>query len=182
MNARNCLYVLAALFATVAMAADNSGSVSGSVNGAQIGKKDPRDDKVQPPPHATCMSQCAANEQRCSREVRRARTDCQRVAANGGRDVFTGRQSGTYNGSANRHEGDNGIDYRAFCSYFANPDASCGPGYYNRSCQQRLSYRHGICLNAMNNIASLRYDCFRTERDASNQCREDLRDCNTACQ
>jgi hypothetical protein len=34
----------------------------------------------------------------------------------------------------------------------------------------------------MNNIASLRYDCFRTERDANNQCREDLRDCNTACQ
>jgi hypothetical protein len=183
MNARNFLYVLAVLFATAAISADNggSGSIGGSVNGAQIRKEKEQDKDAQPPPHATCMSQCAANEQRCSREVRRARTDCQRVAANGGRDVFTGRQD-TYNGSANRREGGNGVDYGAFCNYFANPDSSCGSGYYARSCQQRLAYRHGVCLNAMNNIASLRYDCYRTERDASSQCREDLRDCSTACQ
>ncbi len=183
MNARNFLYVLAVMFATAAISADNggSGSISGSVNGAQVGKEKEQAKGAQPPPHATCMSQCAANEQRCSREVRRARTDCQRVAANGGRDVFTGRPD-TNNGSANRREEGNGIDYGAFCSYFAHPDASCGSGYYSSSCQRRLSYRHGLCLNAMNNIASLRYDCYRTERDASNQCREDLRDCNAACQ
>jgi hypothetical protein len=34
----------------------------------------------------------------------------------------------------------------------------------------------------MENLASLRYDCFRTERDANAQCREDLRDCKTACE
>lgn len=154
MKAKNIVYVLAILFATAAIAADNK------TQSAKI------------PTQAACMNQCAASEQRCSREVRRARTDCQRVAANGGRDVFTGRpRSNSYNG----------IDYGAFCNYFATPDLSCGAGYYRSSCQQRLAYRHGICLDAMENIASLRYDCFRTERDANNQCREDLRDCKTAC-
>lgn len=155
MKARNILYAAAILFATAAISADNKTQVQ----------------KV--PPQAACMNQCAANEQRCSREVRRARTGCQRVAANGGRDVFTGRP---------RSNSDNGVDYGAFCNYFATPDLSCGVGYYRSSCQQRLAYRHGVCLDAMENIASLRYDCFRTERDANNQCRDDLRDCKAACQ
>jgi hypothetical protein len=157
MNGRNLLHVLAILFATAAISADNK----------EAGDKD------QPPPRATCVNQCAANEQRCSLEVRRARTECQRIAANGGRDVFSGRPaSGSYNG----------IDYGAFCNYFANPEMSCRSGYYSRSCQQRLAHRHGICLDAMDNIASLRYDCYRTERDANNQCRDDLRECKAACQ
>ena len=67
MNVRNILSVLAILVATAAIAADNK----------------TQSEKEQPPPHATCLSQCAANEQRCSRDVRRARTDCQKVAANG---------------------------------------------------------------------------------------------------
>jgi hypothetical protein len=155
MRAKNIVYALAILFATAAISADNKAQV----------------EKV--PPQAACMKQCAASEQRCSREVRRARTGCQRVAANGGRDVFTGRP---------RSNGYNGVDYGAFCNYFATPDSSCGAGYYRSSCQQRLAHRHGICLDAMENIASLRYDCFRTERDANAQCREDLRDCKTACE
>lgn len=155
MKAKNIVYILAILFATAAISADNQ----------------TRSEKV--PPQAACLNQCAASEQRCSREVRRARTGCERVAANGGRDVFTGRpRSNSYNG----------VDYGAFCNYFATPDLSCGAGYYRSSCQQRLAYRHGICLDAMENIASLRYDCFRTERDANSQCRDDLRDCKTACQ
>lgn len=155
MKAKNIVYVLAILFATAAISADNK------TQSAKI------------PPQAACMNQCAASEQRCSREVRRARTSCQRVAANGGRDVFTGRpRSNSYNG----------VDYGAFCNYFATPDLSCGAGYYRSSCQRRLASRHGICLDAMENIASLRYDCFRTERDANSQCREDLRDCKTDCQ
>jgi hypothetical protein len=167
MNARNLLYVLPILFATAAISADKgSGATS---------------NKEQPPPHATCLSQCAANEQRCSRDVRRARTDCQKIAANGGRDVFTGRPA-TSNGSANRYESDNGIDYGAFCYYFANPDTSCGSGYYSSACQRRLAYRHGVCLDRMSNVAQLRYDCYRTERDANGQCREDLRDCKAACE
>jgi hypothetical protein len=165
MNVRNLLYVLAALFATTAISADNK----------------PKSDPAQPPPLATCLSQCATNEQRCSRDVRRARTDCQKVAANGGRDIFTGRPAAN-NGSANRYESSNGIDYGAFCYYFANPDSSCGSGYYSSACQRRLAYRHGICLDRMSNVAQLRYDCYRTERDANTQCREDLRECNAACQ
>jgi hypothetical protein len=155
MKAKNILYVLSILFATAAISADN------------------QTPSAKVPPQAACLNQCAASEQRCSREVRRARASCQRVAANGGRDVFTGRP---------RSESYNGVDYGAFCNYFATPDLSCGAGYYRNSCQQRLAYRHGICLDAMENIASLRYDCFRTERDANDQCREDLRECKTACQ
>lgn len=170
MNARNLLYALAILFATAAISADNKPQSD----------KD-RSEKDKPPPHATCLSQCATNEQRCSRDVRRARTDCQKVAANGGRDVFTGRPS-TSNGSASRYETDNGIDYGAFCYYFANPDSTCGSGYYSSACQRRLAYRHGVCLDRMGNVASLRYDCYRTERDANQQCRDDLRDCKTACE
>jgi hypothetical protein len=150
MNGRNGLYALAILFATAAISADNGGPAV--------------------PTRASCMSQCQAAEARCSREVRTARRDCERVAANGGRNVFTGR-------SANY-----GIDYGQFCSYFANPDMNCGADYYSRSCQARLARRHGICLDAMQNIAALRYDCFRTERDANNQCRADLADCKAACQ
>jgi hypothetical protein len=32
------------------------------------------------------------------------------------------------------------------------------------------------------NIAALRYDCYRNERDAQNICRSELRDCQAACQ
>jgi hypothetical protein len=28
----------------------------------------------------------------------------------------------------------------------------------------------------------MRYDCYRTERDANNQCRDDLRECKAQCQ
>jgi hypothetical protein len=164
MNVRTFCYALAILFATAAISADREQS---------------KDEK--PPLQSSCVSQCASNEQRCSREVRRARTECQRVAANGGRDPYTGRPS-TYNNNGGRRETDNGVDYGAFCNYFAHPDLSCGSGYYSGDCQRRLSHRHGICLNAMNNIASLRYDCYRTERDATHQCREDLRDCQATCQ
>jgi hypothetical protein len=165
MNVRNLLYVLAILFATTAISADNKSAAKG-----------------QPPPHATCLSQCATNEQRCSRDVRHARTECQKIAANGGRDVFTGRPATTSNGSGNRYESDNGIDYGAFCYYFANPASSCGSGYYSSACQRRLANRHGVCLDRMSNVAQLRYDCYRTERDANSQCREDLRECNAACE
>jgi hypothetical protein len=32
------------------------------------------------------------------------------------------------------------------------------------------------------NIASMRYDCFRNERDAQNICRNELRECQAYCQ
>lgn len=153
MNGRNSLYVLAILFATAAISADNGASGATKI-----------------PTRTSCLNHCQAAEGRCSRETRTARRDCERVAANGGRDVFTGRTNNY------------AIDYSPFCNYFANPDANCGSDYYSRSCQARLARRHGICLTAMQNIAQLRYDCFRTERDANNQCRAELADCKAACQ
>lgn len=178
MNAKKLLSAFAILFATVAIAADQ-GSLSGSVNGIEIGsaKAAPapaaQDKAPKPPKHSTCLSQCAANEQRCSREVRLARTECQRVAANNGRDVFTGRQGG-YD--------ERYLDYSDFCGYFAHPAANCSSGYYSNACQRRLQYRHGICLNSMKNIASMRYDCYRAERDANIECRADLSSCKAACE
>ena len=156
MNARNALHVLAILFATTAIAAD-----TGS------GKED-----VKVPTRTACLTHCQASEGRCSREVRTARRECERAAANGGRDVFTGRNA----------NGGYGIDYGQFCNYFADAEVNCGSDYYSRGCQARLTRRHGICLDAMQNIAQLRYDCFRTERDANNQCRAELSDCKAACQ
>jgi hypothetical protein len=173
MNARNFLYVLAILFASAAISADNtkSGSLGGQVNGIEIGKQAP-DSKDEVPPRATCLNHCSAAEGRCSREVRRARTDCSRNAASGGNEPFSGPRD-TFGGR---------IDYGDFCSYFANPAINCGSDYYSGRCQGRLERRHNICLNAMRNIAEMRYDCFRVERDATNQCREELRDCKAQCQ
>jgi hypothetical protein len=156
MNARNVLHVLAILFATAAISADN-----GSVK-----------ETAEMPTRTACLTHCEAAEGHCSRDVRNARRECERVAANGGRDVFTGRNA----------NGGYGIDYGQFCNYFANADVNCGSDYYSRGCQARLAHRHGICLDAMQNIAQLRYDCFRTERDANNQCRAELSDCKAACQ
>jgi hypothetical protein len=155
MSARNALHVLAILFATAAIAADN-----GSVK-----------EEVKVPTRTACMTHCEASEGRCSRDVRSARRECERVAANGGRDVFTGRNANGY-----------GIDYGLFCNYFADAEVNCGSDYYSRGCQGRLARRHGICLDAMQNIAQLRYDCFRTERDANKQCRAELTDCKATCQ
>jgi hypothetical protein len=157
MRTRNAVYVVAILFATAAISADNGSS--GATEQPKV------------PTRGACLNHCQAAEGRCSREVRIARRDCERVAANGGRDVFTGRNS---NGP--------GIDYGQFCNYFASPETNCGSDYYSRGCQARLAHRHGICLDAMQNIASLRYDCFRTERDANTQCRAELSDCKAACE
>ena len=175
MNAKNLVSLAAILFATAAISADKP-TISGSVNGVEIGAPkaaSATEEKPQPPKHSTCLSQCGANEQRCSREVRLARTECQRIAANNGRDPFTGRQGG-YD--------ERTLDYSDFCGYFAHPAVNCSAGYYSNSCQRRLQYRYGICLNSMRNIASMRYDCYRAERDANIECRADLSSCKAACE
>jgi len=137
MNVRNLLYVLAILFATTAISADNKSAASGAA-------------KEQPPPHATCLNQCAANEQRCSRDVRHARTQCQKVAANGGRDVFTGRPATTSNGSGSRYESDNGI--------------AC---YRKPMCDSRIDYLVGGRIPAVpeNNLSRPAYICRPVEID-----------------
>jgi hypothetical protein len=161
MSVRSALYALVILFATTAISADN---------GAADASQKAQDETAGTSPRVACVNLCEAAEGRCSREVRNARRDCERVAANGGREVFTGRNDA------------HGIDYGRFCSYFADPDFACGSGSDARGCRSRLAVRHGICLGTMENVAQLHYDCFRTERDANNQCRAELADCKAACQ
>jgi hypothetical protein len=113
----------------------------------------------------SCLSFCDTAETRCGSEVRRARAECSKRAANQGRDPFTMRNN----------------DYGYFCGYFGNANA-CGAGAYSNSCKGRFSRTYGLCMAAMQqNIASMRYDCIQTERTAQGYCRDELRDCKAAC-
>lgn len=164
------LYASLAVLTTAAVAADK-GSLGFEVNGIPVtetesapGKKR-EESKV--PTREACMTQCFSADTKCSSEVRRARSDCSKNAANAGRSPYTMRN-------------DNDMSY--FCSYFENPGFRCGSGMYSRGCQARLSQRYGLCIDAMNNnIADMRNDCFRSERAAQNFCRDELSDCKAAC-
>ena len=110
----------------------------------------------------TCANQCNIADGKCNSEVRRARQECSRSAANNGRDPMTMRNN----------------DYTYFCSYFRNPGRR-GPGNFDA----RFTQHYNLCIDVMQqNIASMRYDCYRNERDAQNICRTELRDCQSACQ
>lgn len=110
----------------------------------------------------TCVSQCEIANGSCNSEVRQARQECSRNAANSGRDPMTMRNN----------------DYTYFCSYFNSPGRR-GPGNYSA----RFSEHYNVCIDVMQqNIASMRYDCYRNERDAQNICRTELRECQAACQ
>jgi len=112
-------------------------------------------------PGKSCVKQCNLGNGQCNSEVRRARQECSRNAANGGRDPMTMRNN----------------DYTYFCSYFREPGAR-GPGNFDA----RFRQHYHLCINVMQqNVASMRYDCFRNERDAQNICRTELRDCQAAC-
>jgi len=109
-----------------------------------------------------CISQCEAANGNCNSQVRQARQECSRNAANSGRDPMTFRNN----------------DYTYFCSYFRDPGRR-GPGNF----AARFAQHYDLCVNVMQqNIASMRYDCFRNERDAQNICRAELRECQAACQ
>lgn len=109
-----------------------------------------------------CVNQCELANGSCNSEVRQARQECSRNAANSGRDPMTMRNN----------------DYTYFCSYFHNPGRR-GPGNY----ADRFSQHYNVCLDVIQqNIASMRYDCYRNERDAQNICRTELRECQAACQ
>lgn len=109
-----------------------------------------------------CINQCEIANGTCNSQVRQARQECSRNAANSGRDPMTMRNN----------------DYRYFCSYFRNPDRR-GPGNF----AARFSRHYDLCVDLMQqNIASMRYDCYRNERDAQTICRTELRDCQAACQ
>ena len=112
--------------------------------------------------YKTCVSQCGLADGKCNSEVRQARQECSRKAANSGRDPMTMRNN----------------DYTYFCSYFRNPGRR-GPGNFDA----RFNQHYSVCVDLMQqNIASMRYDCYRNERDAQNICRTELRDCQAACQ
>ena len=109
-----------------------------------------------------CINQCSLSDGQCNSEVRRARQECSRKAANSGRDPMTMRND----------------DSTYFCSYFHNPGRQ-GPGNF----RARFTQHYNLCIDVMRqNIASMRYDCFRNERDAQNICRSELRECQSACQ
>ncbi|MBL8268113.1 hypothetical protein [Steroidobacter sp.] len=109
----------------------------------------------------TCINQCELANGTCNSEVRQARQECSRKAANSGRDPMTMRN-----------------DYTYFCSYFRNPGRN-GPGNFSA----RFTQHYNVCIDVMQqNIASMRYDCYRNERDAQNICRTELRECQTVCQ
>jgi hypothetical protein len=110
----------------------------------------------------TCISQCEISNGTCNSEVRQARQECSKNAANSGRDPMTMRNN----------------DYTYFCSYFRNPGGRRGPGNYS----DRFVQHYNVCIDVMQqNIASMRYDCYRNERDAQNICRTELRECQSAC-
>lgn len=161
---RRLLALCALALSTGALAADTP-AVSGGINGIEIGRPGavPRSEQ-QAPPRTGCLSQCDAAEARCGSEVRRARQQCSKTAANGGREPL-GRN----------------YDLAYFCAYFDQPGRRCGPGAYGRDCQARFAHRYGLCVETLNNVAAMRYDCYRSERDAQNFCREELRDCKAAC-
>jgi hypothetical protein len=110
-----------------------------------------------------CINQCEIYNGTCNSEVRQARQECSKNAANSGRDPMTMRNN----------------DYTYFCSYFRNPGGRRGPGNYGA----RFAQHYNACIDVMQqNIASMRYDCYRNERDAQSICRTELRECQAACQ
>jgi len=154
---------LRALYLTVAIIAASSAgaadvSVSGGFDGIQMeaeSKSEPRSAKAN-----TCASQCNAAHARCNSEVRRARQSCSRGAATAGRDSFDGPFAS---------------DGSEFCAYFRRP-RQCGPG-----CEARFGRHLDVCLRAVNNTAAMRNDCIVQERQAQNVCRDELRECESAC-
>jgi hypothetical protein len=156
------LSIAVTLLAGAAIAADDTEApkAAPSASSTAAGAATPAEAAVQ-----RCISQCEAAESKCSGEVRRARQQCSKSAANAGRDPFTMRSN----------------DYSYFCSYFGDA-RRCGASGYGRGCQARFTQRYGLCVDAMyNNIAAMRYDCQRNEKDAQGFCREELRDCRAAC-
>jgi hypothetical protein len=150
-----------AIVATASTPADDI-SIGAEVDGIQIESSSPqpqqRSSKSQS--NASCAVQCNSASSRCSSEVRRARQQCSRGAATGGRDPFDSAAT---------------FDSALFCSYFRRP-RNCGPG-----CEARFARHFDMCVNAMDNTASMRHDCFVQERQAENFCRQELRDCEAAC-
>jgi hypothetical protein len=163
MSSLSRLYVPLLLAAASIASADSS--IGAKINGIEVGKSSAAPTDQATPDRSNCINHCNAADTRCGSEVRRARQDCSRNAANGGRDPFTMRNN----------------DYTYFCGHFGN-QGRCGSDAYSQGCRNRYSRTYGLCIDRMqDNIASMRYDCFIAERDAQNFCRDELRECKAAC-
>src|SRR5437868_5742942 len=101
------LLCLSSMLILTALATADS-SVGAKVNGVAVGKTTTQSGEQAAPAHTACVNHCNAAETRCSSEVRRARQECSKRAANGGRDPMGMGSSG---------------DYRYFCGYFGNQSA-----------------------------------------------------------
>lgn len=135
-------------------------SIGAEVDGIQIETSPSQSQRPASSTSSTsCRAQCNSAQARCNSEVRRARQSCSRSAAVAGRGAFDMPQR----------------DPSAFCSYFRRP-RDCGPG-----CEFRFARHFDMCLDAMNDTVSMRHDCFMQERRAQNFCRQELRDCESAC-
>lgn len=163
MSNRPLLYIL--LLAAASCATADS-SIGATVNGIEVGKSSPAPAERTTPTRGTCINHCNAADSKCNSEVRRARHECSKKAASGGRDPFTARNN----------------DYTYFCGYFGN-QGRCGSDVYSQGCRSRYARTYGLCVERMyDNIASMRYDCYINERDAQNFCRDELRDCKAVCE
>lgn len=161
---KHLLYIPLLLAAASLSTADSQ--VGATVNGIEIGKSATAAAKQATPARGGCINHCNAADSKCGSEVRRARQECSKRAANGGRDPFTMRNN----------------DYTYFCGYFGN-QGRCGSDIYSQGCKNRYAHTYGLCVDRMqDNIASMRYDCYINERDAQNFCRDELRDCKAACE
>ena len=161
---RRLLALLAAL-TIIATASTPAGdiTVGGEIDGIQIETapaKQPRTSNSKPTSGGSCAVQCSSAHSRCGSEVRRARQSCSRGAATAGRGAFDSPQA------------DSGL----FCAYFQRP-RQCGPG-----CELRFARHYERCIDALDNTASMRQDCMVQERQATNFCRDELRECERACE
>lgn len=166
----NSLAVAALLCIVAAMAtAADSPTIGAAAKGAEIAKPEKTQQETpSQPAQPTCVNRCTTNDAKCGSEVRRAKAQCARTASTAGHDPLTQR-------------GPN--DYTYFCGFFSNPGVACGTGYYSASCAARFQQRYGLCLDMMyDDVAAMRFDCMKAEREAQRMCRDELQECKAQCE
>jgi hypothetical protein len=148
------------------MAADSPAVHAEAAKVAKPEKK--QEEAPSPPARSECVNRCLTSDAKCGSEVRRAKAECARTASTAGHDPLTQRAP---------------YDYAYFCGFFGNPGAACGSDSYSARCAARFQYRHGLCLDAMtNDVAAMRFDCLRAERETQRMCRDELQECRAACE
>ncbi len=146
-----------ACIATASTPADDF-SLSAGIDGIEMETSSKSERDTTRKAKTSCSAQCTSAHARCGSEVRRARQECARTAATGGREAFDSYQ-----------------DPSIFCAYFRRP-RNCGPG-----CEARFAHHLSMCLDAVDNPARMRQDCMDQERHANNFCRQELHECEMAC-